>query len=312
MTKMIYDGDPGIDDALAILLAIKSEALDLEAVTTVAGNVNLEKVTKNALRILGLAGRLDIPVAAGMPYPLVRELHTAEYVHGEDGLGETYLPLPDTTQDKCMGAIDLIIAKITKKPGEITLVACGPLTNLAELYGKQPDLGEYVREIIIMGGAIYVPGNITPHAEFNIFVDPESAKIIFQSDLPLTLVPLDVTLKTLLTSNNIEEIREAGTPVTDFAYRALRHSLNFSGHKKLGGCPMHDPLAVGLAIDKGFVETKKLYVNVVTDNIVTVGKTLASENNTGQFEDCESKLNVCLGVDARRFIRFFIDTITLK
>ncbi|WXG42179.1 MAG: nucleoside hydrolase [Candidatus Freyarchaeum deiterrae] len=311
MVRMIYDGDPGIDDALAILLAIKSEVLDLEAVTTVAGNTTLEKTTKNALRILGLAGRLDIPVAAGIPSPMVRELQTAEYVHGEDGLGGTYLPLP-AEQDKCMGAVDLIIAKIMKKKEEITLVACGPLTNLAEVYGKEPKISEYVRDIIIMGGAIYVPGNITPHAEFNIHTDPESAKIIFQSDLPITLVPLDVTLKALLTSDNVEEIREAGTPVTEFAYRALRYSLNFSGHKKLGGCPMHDPLAVGVAIDKGFVETKKLYVNVVTDNIVTLGKTLASENKTGQFEECESKLNVCLGVDARRFIRFFIDTITLK
>nr|MDO8082959.1 nucleoside hydrolase [Candidatus Freyarchaeota archaeon] len=311
MIKMIYDGDPGIDDALAILLATKSEVLDLEAVTTVAGNVNLEKATKNALRILELAGRLDIPVAAGMPSPLVRELQSAEYVHGEDGLGGTYLPLP-VTQDKCIGAIDLIIAKIMKTTGEITLVACGPLTNLAEVYGKQPEIGENVREIIIMGGAISVPGNITPHAEFNVHTDPESAKIIFQSDLPVTLVPLDVTLKTLLTNDNIEEIREAGTPVTDFAHRVLKYSLNFSGHKKLGGCPIHDPLAVGVAIDKGFVKTKKLYVNVVTDNIVTLGKTLASENNTGQFEDCKSKLNVCLDVDARRFVRFFIDTIISK
>lgn len=311
MVRMIYDGDPGIDDALAILLAIKCDVLDLEAVTTVAGNVSLEKTTKNALRILGLMGRLDIPVAAGMPHPLVREPQTAEYVHGEDGLGETYLPLP-AEQDKCMGAMDLIIAKIMRNPGEITLVACGPLTNLAEVYGRKPEIGENVKEIIVMGGAVNVSGNITPYAEFNVHTDPESAKIIFQSDLPVTLVPLDVTMKTLLTNDNIEEILEAGTPVSDFAYRALRHSLNFPVHKRLGGCPIHDPLAVGVAIDRGFVKTKKLYVNVVTDNLVTLGKTVAGEHNTGEFEDCKSKLDVSLEVNARKFIRFFIDSITSK
>lgn len=308
MVRLIYDGDPGIDDALAILFASKSDVLDLEAVTTVAGNVSLEKATKNALRILGLAGRLDIPVAAGMSRPLVRELETAEIVHGEDGLGETYLPLP-AAQDKCMGAMDLIIAKMTRKPGEITLVACGPLTNLAEVYGRNPEMGEYLKEIIVMGGAINVPGNVTSNAEFNVHTDPESAKIIFQSDLPVTLVPLDVTMKILLTNDNLEEIREAETPIADFAYHALRYSFNFPGHRKLGGCPIHDPLAVGVAIDKSFVKTKKLYVNVVTDNLVTLGKTVASENKTGEFEDCRSKLNVALDVNARKFIRFFIDTI---
>jgi purine nucleosidase len=311
MVRLIYDGDPGIDDALAIIFALKSSDLDLEAVTTVAGNVSLEKATKNALRILGLVGRLDIPVAAGMSQPMVRELLTAEYVHGEDGLGETFLPLP-AVQDKCMGAMDLIIGKVMRRPGEFTLVACGPLTNLAEVYSGRPEIGGNVREIIVMGGAVNVPGNVTPYAEFNVHTDPEAAKIIFQSDLPVTLVPLDVTMKTVLTNDNIEEIRGAGTPVSDFAYRALRYSFNFPGHRRLGGCPIHDPLAVGVAIDKGFVKTKKLYVNVVTDNLVTLGRTVVSENNTGEFEECKSKLDVALDVDARRFIRFFIDTITSK
>lgn len=306
---MIYDGDPGIDDALAIILALKSGRVKLEAVTTVAGNVSLEKATKNALRILQLTGRLDVPVAAGMPSPLVRELQTAEMVHGEDGLGGTYLPLPGVS-DKCIGALHLTIAKVMRRPGEITLVACGPLTNLAEIYNKQPTISEKITEVVIMGGAINVPGNATPHAEFNIHTDPESAQIIFGSDLPITLVPLDVTHKVILTKQDIEEIHEARTPMTDFAYHALSHYHSFSGHRKFGGCPLHDPLAVGVAINEGFVKTKKLYVRVVTDNIVTLGKTLVSEKNTGEFEDCQRKISVCLDVDARRFIRFFIDTIT--
>ncbi len=311
MVRLIYDGDPGIDDALAILFAVKCGFLDLEAVTTVAGNVSLEKATKNALRVLGLVGRLDVPVAAGMPHPLVRELVTAEHVHGEDGLGGTFLPLPPV-QDKCMGAIDLIVGKVLRRPGEITLVAGGPLTNLAEAYGRMPDLGERVGEVIVMGGAISVPGNVTPYAEFNVHTDPEAAKIIFESDLPLTLVPLDVTLKTLITGEDIEEIRGVGTPVTDFVYRVLRYSLNFPGHRRLGGCPIHDVLAVGVAVDRGFVRTKEFYVNVVTDNLVTLGKTVVSEKNVGEFEECKSKINVCVDVNARKFIRFFIDTITSK
>ncbi|MEM2959067.1 MAG: nucleoside hydrolase [Candidatus Jordarchaeaceae archaeon] len=311
MVRLIYDGDPGIDDALAIIFAAKCDVLDLEAVTTVGGNVSLEKATKNALRVLSLVGRLDIPVAAGMPHPLVRELVTAEHVHGEDGLDETFLPLPPV-QDKCMGAIDLIVGKLLRRPGEVTLVACGPLTNLAEVYGRMPDMGEKVGEVIVMGGAVSVPGNVTPYAEFNVHADPEAAKIVFESDLPLTMVPLDVTLKTLITSEDIEEIRGADTPVTDFIYRALKYSLNFPGHRRLGGCPIHDVLAVGVAVDRGFVKTKKLYVNVVTDNLFTLGKTVVSESNTGEFEECKTKIDVCLDVDARKFIRFFIETVTSK
>ncbi len=309
MKRMIYDGDPGIDDALAIILAIKSGEFDLEAVTTVAGNVSLEKATKNALRILRLTGRLNIPVAAGIPSPFGRGLERAEYVHGDNGLGGTSLPLPGV-EDKCIGALDLIIAKIMKKPGEITLVACGPLTNLAEIYMKEPRIGENVRELIIMGGAVQVPGNVTPHAEFNIYTDPESAQIILRSDLPLTIVPLDVTMKTIFTVYDLEQIYEVRTPVAEFAYNALRYYQNIPKHKKLGGCPLHDPLAVGVAIDESFVKTKELYVNVVTDNIITLGKTLVGEKNTGELEVCASKHKVCLEVDARRFIRFFIDTIT--
>lgn len=309
MKKMIYDGDPGIDDAMAIILAIKSGVLDLKAITTVAGNVPLEKATKNALKILNLTKRLDIPVAAGMPSPLVRELLTSGPIHGEDGLGGTKLPLP-ITEDKCIGALDLTIAKILNRPGEFTVVACGPLTNLAEIYSKLPDFGEKVNDLVIMGGAINVPGNVSPHAEFNIYGDPEAAQIILQSDLPITLVPLDVTMKTILTPDDLEQIYEVRTPVAEFAYNALKYYQNVPKHKKLGGCPLHDPLAVGVAIDESFVKTRELYVNVVTDNIITLGKTLVGEENRGGLEVCASKHKVCLEVDARRFIRFFIDTIT--
>ncbi|MFB0562505.1 MAG: nucleoside hydrolase [Candidatus Lokiarchaeia archaeon] len=309
MKKIIYDGDPGIDDAMAIILAIKSDELDLEAVTTVAGNVPLEKATKNALRILRLVGRLDIPVAAGMPSPLVRELQTSGVVHGEDGLGRTNLPLP-SIEDKCIGALNMIIAKIMDRPGEFNLVACGPLTNLAEIYNKQPKIGENVGQVVIMGGAIHVPGNVTPYAEYNIHTDPESAQIILQSDLPITLVPLDVTMRTILTPDDLEEFYEARTLVAEFVYNAMKYYQSIPTHKKLGGCPLHDPLAIGIAVDESFVKMKKLYVKVVTDNIVTLGKTLVSEKNTGEFEECSSKHNVCLEVDARKFIRFFIDTLT--
>ena len=195
MIKLIYDGDPGIDDALAILYALNSPKTILQGITTVAGNVTIDKTTKNALNLLEMAERSEIPVAKGAAKPLLRELRQAEEFHGPDGLGNTNLPEPKLKPEP-IHAMDQIISSIMANKGDIALVAAGPLTNLAMAVLKEPNIRFHVRKVIIMGGAIRAPGNVTMASEFNIYTDPEAAKIVFNSGLPIILVSLDEELMT--------------------------------------------------------------------------------------------------------------------
>src|SRR2546426_10720650 len=195
MYRIILDTDPGIDDALALFLALASPELQLEAITTVSGNVHVDLTTRNALTLLELAGRTDIPVARGCDRPLSRQPVFAEYVHGQNGLGGVELPEPQL-QPVGQHAVDLIIERVMAAPREITLVPIGPLTNIALALRKEPRIAEHVREVVIMGGALRVPGNVTPEAEFNIYADPHAAHIVFHAGWPIRLVSLDVTNKT--------------------------------------------------------------------------------------------------------------------
>jgi len=185
--RLLFDGDPGIDDAMAIIFALKSDNVKLEGITTVGGNVNLDHTTQNALRILEVAGHPEVPVARGVAKPLLRDLESTGEVHGENGLGNVNLSSP-RTKEKPIHAVDLIIKTIMDNPGEITLVPVGPLTNIAVAVVKEPRLKGYVKEVVIMGGAVTVAGNITSEAEFNVYADPEAAKIVFHSGMPITLV----------------------------------------------------------------------------------------------------------------------------
>ncbi|WP_227764341.1 nucleoside hydrolase [Zhaonella formicivorans] len=273
MKKIILDCDPGHDDALAILLALSSPELKVEAITTVAGNQTLPKTSLNALKVLTAAGRTDIPVAAGMSRPLVRDLVVAPHVHGETGLDGTDLPEPAFKLDK-RHAVDLIIEKVLNSPEKITVIPVGPLSNIGMALLKEPRVAENIERIVLMGGSI-AEGNITPSAEFNIYVDPEAAKLVFESGIPITMVGLDVTHKALITYNDFQTIRAIGTPLAIMVAELLDFYAKF--HDEVygfGGVPLHDACAVAEVIKPGIITTKPMYVAVETQGALTAGRTV--------------------------------------
>src|SRR5260370_521565 len=208
--RVVIDTDPGVDDALGLLLAMRSPELKIEAITAVAGNVPLELTLPNSLRMVEIAGRTEIPVAAGARAPLVRRLVTAAYAHGENGLGGAVFPEPKT-KPVAEPAAALIRQIIRKFPGEVTLLTIGPLTNVAAALNSDAELAAMVRSHVIIGGSLSV-GNITPAAEFNVYVDPEAARIVFQSGIPMTMVGLDVTRKTSLTEDHVRQLQHGQNP----------------------------------------------------------------------------------------------------
>jgi inosine-uridine nucleoside N-ribohydrolase len=271
--RVIIDTDPGVDDALALLLAMRSPELQIEGITPVAGNVPLEVTLPNALRMVEIAGRTDIPVAAGAKVPLVRRLVTAAYAHGENGLGGAVFPEPKTKPiDEA--AASFISRTVRKYPGEVTIIAIGPLTNVAMALNLDPDLAPKIKGIVLMGGSLS-GGNITPAAEFNIYVDPEAARIVFQSGIPIVMVGLDVTRKTSLTEEHVKTLSAADNPVSQAAAKIARNAL---GHNRqqgfLVGPNMHDSLAVATFLDPSVVTLEDYYVDVETAGELTAGETL--------------------------------------
>lgn len=305
-TKVILDTDPGVDDALAILLALASPELRVEALTTVAGNCSVEQGTSNALRVLELAGRGDIPVAQGMGVPLVRPVRTAPEAHGESGLGAAQLP-PPTGQPVAQHGVELLIERVIGAPGEITLVAVGPLTNLAMALRLEPNLASAVREVIVMGGAIRAAGNITPLAEFNIHCDPHAAHIVFHSGMPITLVPLDVTDRVLLTAADIEQLAAIPSPISAFVRDTMEPYLVYLERiRGLQGCALHDPLALALAFAPQLVDLSPLYVDVGLGPGACLGKTFADFH---QVEGEEPNMRVALDVRGREAVEIFLERI---
>lgn len=276
--KIIIDCDPGHDDAMAILLAHGNPEIKLCAITTVAGNQTLAKTTLNARRVCTVAGITGVPVAAGCDRPLLRPLVTAPETHGESGLdgprfGDPITPLAD------IHAVDLIIDLVMRSPGEITLVPIGPLTNIAIALRKEPRLATTVREVVLMGGA-QTRGNSTPAAEFNIFVDPEAAAIVFGAGWPLTMVGLDLTHQALATPGVIERIGALGTPLAAIVVE-LMHFFQAS-YKLTSGFdspPVHDPCAIARVIDPALVECVETYVTVETHGTTTSGMTSVDFDN---------------------------------
>ena len=271
--RVIIDTDPGVDDALALLLAMRSPELKIEGITPVAGNVPLELTLPNALRMVEVAGRTDIPVAAGAPSPLVRRLVTATYAHGENGLGGAVFPHPKTKPIPGR-ASDFIRRTVRKYPGEVTLITIGPLTNVALALRDDPEMAPMVRSLVMMGGSLS-GGNITPAAEFNVYVDPEAARIVFQSGIPLTMVGLDVTRKTTLTEEHVRTLEAARNPVSQAAAKIGRSVLEHNRQEGfLVGPNMHDPLAVASFINPQLVKLQDYYVDVETTGELTAGATL--------------------------------------
>ena len=275
--KIIIDTDPGQDDAVAILLALASpEELDVLGIVAVAGNVGLARNANNALRIVELAGRADIPVFAGCPGPMMRKLVTAEHVHGDTGLDGANLPDPVTTLEDRHG-VDFIIETVMNAPeNTVTLCALGPLTNIAMALVKEPRIAARLEEIVLMGGAYFEVGNITPAAEFNIYVDPEAAATVFACGAPITVMPLDVTHKMLTTPERMQAFRDLGNRTG----AAIAGMLSFSEHFDLqkygwGGAPLHDPCVTAWLLAPEIFSGRQCNVEIETASELTRGMTVA-------------------------------------
>jgi inosine-uridine nucleoside N-ribohydrolase len=269
---VLVDCDPGQDDAIALLLALASPELEVLGVTTVAGNQTIEKVTANALRVLELAGRSDIPVAAGADQPLVGELVVAADAHGETGLDGPGLPEPAARPAE-QHAVEFLAERLLAAEQPVTLVPLGPLTNVALLLAERPEAAERIERIVLMGGAI-AEGNMTPSAEFNIWIDPEAAAQVFASGLDVTMVGLDVTNRAVLTPEDADRLRPQG-PVG----QAVAEMLDFYGafYREAydhGGCPVHDALAVAQVIRPGLVRTEERHVEVDVSDGICRGRTV--------------------------------------
>jgi inosine-uridine nucleoside N-ribohydrolase len=280
--RVIIDTDPGVDDALALLLAMRSPELKIEGITPVAGNVPLELGLPNALRMVEIAGRTDIPVAPGASAPLLRRLVTATYAHGENGLGGAVFPEPKT-KPIAEPAADFIGRIVRKYPGEVTLIPIGPLTNIATALKLDTELAGMVRGIVMMGGSLS-GGNITPAAEFNIYVDPEAARIVFQSGVPITMVGLDATRKTSLTEEHVHTLEAAQSPVSQAAAKIGRNAINHNHEQGfLIGPNMHDSLAVAAFLDPSILTFKEYYVDVEVYGELTAGETLGYSPSAGDL-----------------------------
>ena len=275
--KIIIDTDPGQDDAVAILLALASpEEIEVLGITAVAGNVPLNLTKKNARIICELAKKTDIKVFGGCDTPMKRPLVTAEHVHGKTGLDGPTLPDPQMPLQK-QHAVDFIIETVrNNEAGTITLCPLGPLTNIATAIEKAPDIKEKVQEIVLMGGAYFEVGNITPTAEFNIYVDPEAAEIVFQSNIKITVLPLDVTHKALVTKARNDAFRALNSPVgkavaemTDFFERFDKEKYGSDG------APLHDPCVIAYILSPDLFSGRHINVEVETQSELTLGMTVA-------------------------------------
>ncbi len=273
--KIIIDTDPGQDDAVAILLALASPELDVVGITAVAGNVPLHLTEKNARKICELAGRPNIKVYAGAVRPLMRPLVTAEYVHGKTGLDGPDLPEP-TMPLQTQHGVDFIIETILSNPdGEITLCPLGPLTNIALALIRAPEIAPKIREIVLMGGGFFEGGNVTPAAEFNIYVDPHAAEVVLKSGIPIVMMPLDVTHKALTSRVRVERFRAMKTPVGD-ATAALLDFFERFDEQKYGtdGGPLHDPCVIAYLLKPDLFKGRTCNVSVETNSELTMGMTV--------------------------------------
>jgi purine nucleosidase len=321
--KIIFDTDPGTDDAMALMLALNSPELDIRAVTVVPGNVTAKQGLENALRMMSLANRCDIPIAAGAQHPLFQKLITAEFWHGKNGLANIELPPTKCKVDPRFGP-DLIIEIVHAAPHEITLVPVGPLTNIALAIEKDPSIVPLVKEVIIMGGSIS-GGNVNAAAEANIYNDPEAAQIVFQAGWPLTMVGLDVGDKTLFSAKYLEQLGQTHGPMNDFIYQVAKYLVDLSAKFGTSGTPMYDPLAVGVAIDATLVKAPLMHVDVETRGEFTRGETVANRHGAVErnvlhgdryiiegVDPVEPNAKVCVEVDADRFLQMFVSRIRGK
>jgi inosine-uridine nucleoside N-ribohydrolase len=321
--RVIIDTDPGTDDAMAIILALNSPELKVEALTVVPGNVDRRQGLENALKIVSLAGRCDVVVAGGAQHPLNQKLITAQFWHGKNGIAGVELPPTKCKADSRFGP-DLIIEIVHKYPHEITLIPVGPLTNIALAVSKDPTIVGLVKDIVIMGGSI-TGGNVNGAAEANIYGDPEAAQIVFNAGWMVTMVGSDVGERTLITRKYLADLQASHGPESDFIAKIADFYLTRSEKSGYSGAAMYDPLAVGVVLDATLVTLKEMHVDVETRGEFTRGETVANrmgsnENNVlhgDHFEidgvvELKPNANVCVASDADRFLELFVSRVRGK
>jgi len=303
MHKVVWDMDPGVDDALALILALKSSEVQVLGITTVAGNAPVEVTSANARRVLEYLNAESIPVAMGAANPLNHPLEDALSYHGPDGLGNCDLPSPLTPLYPAK-AWDFLARSVLDAPGEVTLVATGPLTNLAYAFELHPELPELLGGLVLMGGAYsltpYGKGNRTPFAEFNIWQDPEAAHIVFNSGADIFAVGLDVTMDpvTCLNSQHLEQIETRRTPAAHLVAQLVEYEVKYHGC-----CRMHDPLALAMLLDASLLDFKLARVEVVKGNDLDRGVTRILPSGSSQL------IHVAFAVDGPRFLKLFLSRI---
>jgi purine nucleosidase len=310
--RLILDVDTGIDDALAIFYALRRPGIALEAVTTSYGNTDLASATRNTLQVLELAGRAEVPVAAGAARSLVTPYaRAAVHIHGANGLGDVVLPAP-TRAPSAEHAADLMIRLARADPGQITLCPIGPMTNTALALARAPELAGLLREIVIMGGTIWhpgVPGIPSPMADANFWNDPEAARIVLRSGARIRLVGMDVTMQTLLTPAVVDDIARRGGPAAAAMMQIARfyvaaYQAQYPG---IAGCSLHDPLAVAVAEDASLVTLEPMQLDVELAGTLTRGQVVADRRRTGKVQP---NAGVCVAVDVPRFTERFVAAFT--
>ena len=302
--RIILDTDPGIDDSLAILLALASPEISLEGLSVVHGNSSTQQGTINALSVLELAKASHIPVYQGCDLPLVQPSLLAPETHGEQGIGYAKLSAP-LGQPKVQKGSDYLIEKIMSSPGEITLVAIGPLTNIALAIRQEPCIVENVKEVFIMGGAIRHEGNTTPLAEFNTYVDPHAAHIVYHSGMPITLTPLDVTYQCVFLKDDMNRLLKIDSPITKFIADATRFYMEFHDeYQSIEGCVINDPMTLALTFMPEICDYQELYVDVDLSGGVSMGNTFA---DFYKMTKKPANMKVALGVRPRDFMELFLE-----
>lgn len=303
---VILDVDTGVDDALALMLAFRSPELVVRGILTVSGNVHVSQATANTLAILDLLDAPPVPVAVGAAAPLARPGITAGDVHGSDGLGGAAGRFPPSRRTVAADAVGFLLDAIGRQPGELTLIATAPLTNLALAIEKDAPTMRKLRALFVMGGAVRVPGNVGPVSEFNFAVDPEAAAIVLKAGLPLTLVPLDVTERVVLTRNFLESVDPPGT-LHAFVEEIVAGTMAFHRlHGECEGIVMHDPLAVGVALDPSLVRRERMALAVETRGALTAGMAVADLRRRSR---AAPTADVCVEVEAKRFLDLFTERV---
>ncbi len=313
MKRVVLDVDTGIDDAQALLFALRSPDLHIEGITTVCGNIDVDQASVNTLKVLDLANVTNLPVARGAAHPLKKAAYHVPFIHGSDGLGDTRLPEP-RNQLTNQSALELLIDIVTTHPNDITLISLGPLTNIANAIQQNPHFAQKLHNLIMMAGCFQVTsfgyGNVTPVAEFNVWADPEAAAIVFNSGLNITAVGLDVTQdpSTCLEMEHVNRLAARNTPITSFITDLCRFQMPTTG----GLVYLHDPIAVAVVIDSGIVTTQPGVVNVETEGILTRGMTVFDRRPewlrhspiAGQVVT-----HVCTGIKGQQFLELFLNRL---